>query len=256
MSFDFEAEFNPTIVADVFDLTSRNGLLYHEGKQYGPFDAGCLSPPCEAYSPGSIGHHWTGGRRAYIPKTVEAKESIALVMHTLDVIRGLALPIWWLENPRGVLRKMPFMNKYPRQTITHCRYDHGAMKATDLWGIHGNWQPRPMCHNATKKSQLFEDTEKLPIGTYARAPKGDIVLHFPDGTERLATGIVRVEGPDGKVCHPVAPRGAKTGTQGFATAAERAVIPYELSKDVCLALEAMLAQNTPMGDSIARSIRT
>lgn len=45
---------------------------------------------------------------------------------------------------------------------------------------------------------------------------------------------------NGAPCHESAPRGAKSGLQGVKTAAERAVVPYELSLDVCLALEAIV----------------
>ena len=40
-----------------------------------PFEPDIIwaSPPCYTISVASIGHHWTGGYRAYIPKTEEAK---------------------------------------------------------------------------------------------------------------------------------------------------------------------------------------
>lgn len=47
--------------------------------------------------------------------------------------------------------------------------------------------------------------------------------------------------PDGTPCHEAGYRGSRFGTQGKANATERAVIPYELSMDVCLAAERMLA---------------
>jgi hypothetical protein len=41
-------------------------------------------------------------------------------------------------------------------------------------------------------------------------------------------------------CHESAPRGALTGTQGIKGAAARAIVPYELSLEVCLSTEAAL----------------
>ena len=38
-------------------------------------------------------------------------------------------------------------------------------------------------------------------------------------------------------CHESAPRGSKTGTQGLPTSAERAKLPYGLSKELCSACE-------------------
>lgn len=42
---------------------------------------------------------------------------------------------------------------------------------------------------------------------------------------------------NGSACHERAPRGAKTGTQGIAGSALRSLVPYELSLEVCRAVE-------------------
>lgn len=36
------------------------------------------SPPCTGFSVAALGHHWTGGKNAYIPKTDTARLGIAL----------------------------------------------------------------------------------------------------------------------------------------------------------------------------------
>jgi site-specific DNA-cytosine methylase len=36
------------------------------------------SPPCTGFSVAAIGHHWTGGKGAYIPKTDTARLGIKL----------------------------------------------------------------------------------------------------------------------------------------------------------------------------------
>ena len=121
-----------------------------------PENIGCpdvilASPPCEAFSVASIGHHWTGGRRAYEPRTDHAKASIDLVRHTLWLIRACE-PRWWvLENPRGVLRKLGLLDDHERITVTFCAYGDSRMKPTDLWGgFPDSWRPRPMCKNGRK----------------------------------------------------------------------------------------------------------
>ena len=38
-------------------------------------------------------------------------------------------------------------------------------------------------------------------------------------------------------CHEPAPRGAKTGTQGIAGSAERAIVPWELWSEILSAIE-------------------
>lgn len=45
---------------------------------------------------------------------------------------------------------------------------------------------------------------------------------------------------NGDPCHETARRGAKTGTQGLRSSVERAIVPYELSLEVCKAVEEVL----------------
>jgi hypothetical protein len=95
-----------------------------------------------------MGHHWGGGLRAYEPKTEAAKVSQKLVAHTRQLIADLN-PIqgWLIENPRGMLRKLPVVEGLPRTTVSYCTYGDSRMKPTDLWGIVPNWTPRTMCKN-------------------------------------------------------------------------------------------------------------
>ena len=95
-----------------------------------------------------MGHHWGGGLRAYEPKTEAAKVSQELVAHTLKLITELKPTKGWLmENPRGMLRKLPVVANLPRHSVTYCRYGDKRMKPTDLWGVVPNWIPREMCKN-------------------------------------------------------------------------------------------------------------
>jgi site-specific DNA-cytosine methylase len=41
------------------------------------------SPPCTGFSVAALGHHWTGGKNAYIPKTDTAKLGIELAKKTI-----------------------------------------------------------------------------------------------------------------------------------------------------------------------------
>ena len=112
-----------------------------------PVDVIWASPPCETFSVASIGHHWQGGSKAYEPKTVAAKEGIARVKRTLEIITELRPRVWIIENPRGVLRKMPFMEALPyRHTVSYCQYGDTRMKPTDLWSNFA-LDVRPMCKN-------------------------------------------------------------------------------------------------------------
>ena len=105
------------------------------------------SPPCTAFSVASIGTHWTGGRNAYIPKTQVAKDAQELVKHTLRIIKYVKPRWWFIENPRGILRKMSFMQGLHRITVTYCQYGDTRMKPTDIWTNAVWWVPRPVCKN-------------------------------------------------------------------------------------------------------------
>lgn len=109
------------------------------------------SPPCTGFSVAAIGHHWTGGKGAYVPKTDTARLGIKLVEKTLEIIKFYEdinpCLEWFIENPRGVLRKMPMMQDWQRHTVTYCQYGDDRMKPTDIWTNSVTWTPRPMCKN-------------------------------------------------------------------------------------------------------------
>ena len=105
------------------------------------------SPPCTGFSVAALGHHWTGGKGAYIPATDTARLGIELVKKTIEIIEHFEPEFWFIENPRGVLRKMPFMQRFKRNTVTYCQYGDERMKPTDIWTNSDKWIPRKMCKN-------------------------------------------------------------------------------------------------------------
>jgi len=111
------------------------------------------SPPCTGFSVASIGKHWGGGKGAYIPKSDTALLGIKLLEKTLEVINHYKeiKPdlIWYIENPRGVMRKMKSVEPLLRHTVTYCQYGDTRMKPTDIWTNNKNWQPRPHCKNGS-----------------------------------------------------------------------------------------------------------
>lgn len=110
------------------------------------------SPPCTGFSVASIGTHWGGGRRAYKPKTDTAKLGIALVQKTLEIIdyysRLNPNLVYYIENPRGVLRKLGLLDKVPfHHTVSYCQYGDERMKPTDIWTNNPKWKPKKICKN-------------------------------------------------------------------------------------------------------------
>ena len=146
------------------------------------------SPPCTTYSIAAISHHRNMGK----PKTPFAAKSDRLVLNVLKLIKEFDCK-YYIENPRGYLRKMDFMQGIPRTTIWYCRYNAINAKPTDIFSnniynpLFNNqgWKPRPMCFN------------------------GNTNCH-----------------------HEAAPRGSKTGTQGLKGSYERSKIPKELCEEI------------------------
>lgn len=137
------------------------------------------SPPCETFSVASLGHHWTGGKGAYEPKTQACLDGIARVEKTLEIIDKLKPKVWIIENPRGVLRKLPMMNKpgIYRYTVTYCQYGDTRMKPTDLWSNMPDLVFKPMCKNG------------MPC--HVAAPRGSST-----GTQGIKTYIDRSRVPE------------------------------------------------------------
>lgn len=151
------------------------------------------SPPCTTYSIAAISTHRDKG----VPKTEFAKKSDRLVENTLLVIKSFLMDNpnlkYYIENPRGYLRKMKMMYGLPRVTVWYCTYGDKRAKPTDIWSNNianplfnlDGWIPRPECWNGNKHCH-----------------------------------------------HESAPRGSKTGTQGLKDNYERSKVPYELCKEI------------------------
>jgi len=136
-SVDITAYENIDWVGDILDFTPKDC----------PFTPDIIwaSPPCEGFSVAAIGHHWTGGKGAYIPKTDRSRLGIKLLDKTLELIKSMKPKYWYIENPRGLMRKMPQMEGINRHTVTYCQYGDTRMKPTDIWTNNITWSPKPMC---------------------------------------------------------------------------------------------------------------
>lgn len=65
------------------------------------------SPPCEAFSVAAIGKNWNIDKT---PKHARAELGMKLVIKTIEIIERKKPKFWFIENPRGMLRTMPFMD--------------------------------------------------------------------------------------------------------------------------------------------------
>ena len=181
------------------DLAKDIGKLELSDIPFVP-DVVWASPDCTTYSIAAISTHRDKETRE--GKTDYARECDITNQHWMGLIdKWLKLNqdlIYYIENPRGGLRKMPWMEKHPiRHTVWYCQYGDKRAKPTDIWTNNPNWTPREQCRN------------------YKRGKDGNIIKHCH---------------------HESAPRGSRTGTQGVKGSYLRSVIPEELCVEVLKAV--------------------
>jgi len=145
-SVDWDKKF-PSIdlYADIGTLTSSDII-----KEFGRPDIIWASPDCTTFSIAAISHHrYRSGDGVLLPKSSYAKMCDDIDRHVLDLIEELSPRFWFIENPRGGMRKASFMiglEKY-RHTITYCQYGDSRMKPTDIWTNHPDPKFKAPCHN-------------------------------------------------------------------------------------------------------------
>jgi hypothetical protein len=105
------------------------------------------SPPCTGFSVAAIGRNWEKTETDAIPKTDTARLGIELVKKTIEIIEHFKPQYFFIENPRGMLRKLEIVQRFKRQGVTYCQYGDDRMKPTDIWTNSDKWIPRPMCKN-------------------------------------------------------------------------------------------------------------
>ena len=183
-SVDWTAYEKIDLVIDV-ELLNKNDI---------PFipDFIWASPDCTTYTVAAISHHRNGTE----PKTDYAKKCDNVNKHFISLINEYLIinpkMIFFIENPRGMMRKMLFMKGLDRTTVWYCTYGDSRAKPTDIWSNNiksifneKGWNPRPECFNGNKKCQ-----------------------------------------------HESAPRGSRTGTQGKKGSYNRSKIPELLCYDI------------------------
>ena len=114
------------------------------------------SPQCTTYSIATHRHRTASD--GYKPKTTLAvRDDITnrTMWRMIDRLCALGMKYYFVENPRGRMRHMPFVAGRPRCSITYCSYgnrgtaagfeDQYVMKPTDIWTNHPDPQFRLPC---------------------------------------------------------------------------------------------------------------
>ena len=174
-SVEWDKNFeNIDLYIDIAELTAQEIL-----DKFGKPDVIWMSPDCTTFSIAAISHHRkknliTGNLD---PVSPYAQFCDKVDKHCLELIKQLQPKFWFIENPRGGMRKMDFMKNLPRYTVTYCQYGDERMKPTDIWTNHPNPKFKPCCHNG--------DSCHTP------APRGS-----KTGTQGLKDSVERSRIPD------------------------------------------------------------
>lgn len=177
---DFE---NIDLHVDIGQLSAQEVV-----ERFGLPDVVWASPDCATFSVMAISTH---RRKNPVTKNLDpitdyAKFCDEVDQHVLALIdelqeerkrRGLPPLIYFIENPRAGMRKMAWMQKLPRYTVTYCKYGESRMKPTDIWTNHPDPQFRPPCKNGdpcheraprgsktgTQKIKGSKDRARIPV---------------------------------------------------------------------------------------------
>ena len=155
-SVEWDRSFeNIDLYKDIYELSAKEIL-----DKFGKPDVIWASPDCSSYSIAAISHHRKREENGNLaPVSEYAKFCDRVNQHALNLIMTLSPKYWFIENPRGGMRKMDFMHGLPRYTVTYCQYGDTRMKPTDIWTNHPDPKFKPMCKNGDQCH------EKAPRGS-------------------------------------------------------------------------------------------
>lgn len=143
-SVEWDKQFeNIDLYKDIMELQYTEVLA-----KFGKPDVIWASPDCSSYSVAAISYHRRRDENGnLVPITDYAKFCDRVNQHMLALMLALSPKYWFIENPRGGMRKMDFMNGLPRYTVTYCQYGETRMKPTDIWTNHPSPDFKPACKN-------------------------------------------------------------------------------------------------------------
>lgn len=150
---DWSEKLDAELHADISKLTAEDIIDLCGGVP----DVIWASPDCTTYSIAT--HRHRTKLEGLLPKTPYAWEcdmtNIAM-WRLIDELVRRGTKYYFVENPRGRMRHMPFVQDRQRYTITYCSYGNKAnangyeefyiMKPTDIWTNHPEPQFLTQCN--------------------------------------------------------------------------------------------------------------
>lgn len=125
--------------------------------KFGKPDVIWASPDCSSYSLAAISHHRRKEPDGNLtPLTEYAKFCDGVNAHVIELIHELNPTYFFIENPRGGLCNMRFMQGIPKYLVTYCQYGDTRMKPTHIFTNYPNPQFKhckngDLCHEAAPR---------------------------------------------------------------------------------------------------------
>ena len=158
-NIDWYVDIGSIIAKDIFERFGQPDVIW-------------ASPDCTTYSISAISHHRRKIGNTLVPISEYAIICDMVNKNVVKLINELNPQYYFIENPRGGMRKMDFMKELPRFTVTYCQYGDTRMKPTDIWTNHPSPDFKPICKNGAP--------------CHVSAPRGS-----KTGTQGLKDSVVR-----------------------------------------------------------------
>ena len=188
LTVDWEESHKPDLKADIGTLSADDVV-----RLFGRPDVIWASPDCTTYSVMCISRHRDGVK----PKSEYAARCDRVNAHVCDLIHQLKPKAWFIENPVGMLRKMPFIQKLledtggRRHTVTYCQYGERRQKPTDIFTNHPDPQFRPPCRRGDKCHDAAPRGSRTGTqGLKGKALRAKIPKELCDHVVRICEGLV------------------------------------------------------------------
>ena len=188
LTVDWEESHKPDLKADIGTLSADDVV-----RLFGRPDVIWASPDCTTYSVMCISRHRDGVK----PKSEYAAQCDRVNAHVCDLIRELKPKAWFVENPVGMLRKMPFILELmddtggKRHTVTYCQYGERRQKPTDIFTNHPDPQFRPPCRRGDKCHDAAPRGSRTGTqGLKGKALRAKLPKELCDHVVRICEGLV------------------------------------------------------------------
>ena len=188
LTVDWEESHKPDLKADIGTLSADDVV-----RLFGRPDVIWASPDCTTYSVMCISRHRDGVK----PKSEYAAQCDRTNAHVCDLVRQLKPKAWFIENPVGMLRKMPFILKLMedtggrRHTVTYCQYGERRQKPTDIFTNHPDPLFRPPCRRGDKCHDAAPRGSRTGTqGLKGKALRAKLPKELCDHVVRICEGLV------------------------------------------------------------------